>query len=456
MYTPESAEKTAHREAGPDGRATAPLAGLQASPRMVAQRQRQQALDNSPRQVAQRQQAPQGLVLQAKLFEGRTEIEREEGKAVSPVVEGLLAAETEYVLRSDHALTDEVVHVLDRSKKYLLGERHDASDWAARTAHWDVDTMREAEKDFPERAAVPGDEAAARRDQPLESIHAYGLASVLSWRAAYNAWLKEWLEWQKARNQAPDDEEDPALARELEELVAEVGGAEEAPAEGGGPGAAPLVSDDDEDEDDEVGEDVYSTGNTLMLTAHSYEALGRETEQLQFVYARYEAFLGAGGRLGGQLAGQTEEEAAKTRANLTNLSKFLNTKVMAQIAGIQGAATDEVREANLTLLTTGTAWVGTVLGASATVFARAADSANLASIVTRAKGDTPLETGEALGLTTTDREAAMIRNVNAARAPVLVKIGNDHIGRVSEGVPHSIPVSKDADFDALTRRPAAE
>src|SRR5215217_202273 len=147
--------------------------------------------------------APSQAPFQAKLYRGRTEIKRPFlGVGVSTVADTYLGAKQDFVLRGDCKLGDKVIHVLDRDFKYLLGESHGSNSWNQRTANWDIDTMMEREKGFPEEGAAAYRDDRTETDQPLESVHAFTLAAALQIQFGLHQLDLAWAELRKHRDDA--------------------------------------------------------------------------------------------------------------------------------------------------------------------------------------------------------------------------------------------------------------
>lgn len=389
-------------------------------------------------------------VVQARLFRGRTPVPLpEDQQAASATVRGLITADQEYVLRDDEALTDETVHVLERPRKYLLGERHDQSDWNARSAHWDVDTMLEAGKGFPEKPVAVAPDAPTRQNQSLESIHAYLLAVLLEWQSWLNIWLETWR-----RELAPaehHDEDDHLLELELLAL----GGDDPAQHE---PGQGDNVDGAVEGSGEDVGDLGLPEGlddalpaddiaDALALSDTAFASLQKEFGQIDIVVEQYLLF-------------REQDDSFPNINQFHDQLEALCTPVMATMVAIRAmmelpaetsraVAMPMLENINRAPIQAFVAAVQTLIGATPP----GANTGRIAEVAGGAPFVQGGDTTESLRLTNPYREAEMIRNVSAARAPLLVKIGNNHVDRVGDAVAGSVKVPLDTDFYAMTRRP---
>lgn len=402
---------------------------------------------------------PREPVIQARLYRGRDEIALPERQAdASPIVRSLIQSPTGYVLRATSHLTDPVVHTLRRDQKYLLGERHDQSNWAERSAGWDVDTMIEAGKAIPEqpRAALGH---ATRTNQPLESSHAYTVAAVLQWRTSFTSWRENWAQWKRARNGEIEGFDDEALERELAAMQDEHSSDDEKKSGHDDEHHALLAPHDDlEQGHGEGGEDdadlleFYSTARTQEMAEHAYDELDRWAGQLQGMIAQQLHFIDSG-------VGVPGTPAYRLMARELPAMHGKIDALMKRIRLIQtvGDALDAQREQ---LFDKGFADADAIMNTLTLLFAAAAapdiSAESRTDLAARAKGTVPLAPTEGITLTNPAREAAMIRNINAARAPLLVKIGNEHVARVTAGVHGGVAVPLGKDFDQMTRQPGGE
>lgn len=137
-------------------------------------------------------------VIQPKVIAGDTWLKPTD--AVSPTLLTFIKKKKRYRLRDDFQsdLTAEPVHLMDMSKKYLLGETHGAAatdKWHEAVKFWSkVGKMFEWNKALPgsERREVgmPADDP---QDQPLESRHAYTLIRVLQAHNELNVLGASWV-----------------------------------------------------------------------------------------------------------------------------------------------------------------------------------------------------------------------------------------------------------------------
>jgi hypothetical protein len=84
---------------------------------------------------------------------------------------------------------DNQVQIIRADTKYLLGEDHTQSRWTQYSEHWSVDTMREARKVIPELAPA---QSPGGKDQSLDSMPAYALAKALFVTDQLNKLLQIW------------------------------------------------------------------------------------------------------------------------------------------------------------------------------------------------------------------------------------------------------------------------
>ena len=154
--------------------------------------------------------APSGAVIQAKVKAGNTLLS---GTAkASATLRAYIAKSETYLLREDfHAkLMDEPVHLMDMSKKFLLGEQHGAAataKWKDATKFWSkVSKMFEWNKALPraDRADVGMPAETDLQDLSLESRHAYLLLNVLRAINEINALGASWVKslWKDPKNKA--------------------------------------------------------------------------------------------------------------------------------------------------------------------------------------------------------------------------------------------------------------
>jgi hypothetical protein len=137
-------------------------------------------------------------VIQPKVIAGGTWLKPTD--AVSPTLLTFIDRKARYRLRDDFQanLAAEPVHLLDMSKKYLLGETHgDAATakWNDAVKFWsNVGKMFESTKALPvSESRKVGMAAANPQDQPLESRHAYTLMKVLDAHDELNVLGASWV-----------------------------------------------------------------------------------------------------------------------------------------------------------------------------------------------------------------------------------------------------------------------
>ena len=100
----------------------------------------------------------------------------------SKVVKEHIDKPEKYQMRDNSCPDDEVVHLIDMSKKYLLGERHGSGEWERQTAFWSVPKMREGIKAMPrEKDDFLGIfvKPVKPEAQPFESSHAFLVGACL-------------------------------------------------------------------------------------------------------------------------------------------------------------------------------------------------------------------------------------------------------------------------------------
>jgi hypothetical protein len=430
--------------------AAPPVQGLMATAQTLRRHggRQPQAGDNA----APARMAVAGGVVQAKLFRGRAEIDPPDEEAgASALVRSLIEEEREYVLRDGEPLTAESVHVLRRDRKYLLGEKHDESNWAARTERWDVDTMLESGKAFPEKRAPVDADAPTQRDQPLESIHAYLLAVLLQVQSWLNSWRSAW-ETALEDDAVIDDEE---LNRELAALGHDVGAEDELGVPDTGEGHQDAVDHQEEAHPDETGEDDAVSDaapdniqDALDLSGVAAHELRNQYRELTAVLRQYVALV------------NVDRSIIAITTFRTALPGFLGP-VKDTITAVQAMMTlspDTTREMARPLLDQiNESPVKAFVAAVQTLIGETPDGADPDRIAAVADG-APLAPGhdgtsESLTLTDPYREAEMIRSINTARAPLLVKIGNNHVDRVGDAVAKAVKVPIATDFDAMTKKP---
>lgn len=364
--------------------------------------------------------------VQAKLYDGRKLVPTEAAETASAVVRSLILAEKDYALRGDCKLEDTTVHVIDQSHKYLLGEAHGDGTWTQRTQHWDVDTMVESGKTFPEIPVHHEDEQAPRHNQPLESVYAFATAVLLQWRSAYNMWLAAWEE---------PKTDDVDWDEELKKL-------------GFGTGENPTGDGDNEQkqEDDDLGElpleEIDPVATAREMATVPLLQLKRWTGEFFKIFQLFEHLEG--------LSGKSEAyDTVRQHIDFGVYRKHLTT-ILDRALSLQ---TDDDEKKRKLILEKGSTLVNSVGKNLATVFnaTSGTETDTAGEIKARASGITPIGTGEETALTSPAREVTMIDRVKSARAPLFVQIGTDHVGRVSDAVAGAVPVPKGTNFDTMTK-----
>lgn len=378
-------------------------------------------------------------VIQAKLHAGRTPVLPEQAEGASRVVSSLILSKDDYVLRGDCKLTDEAVHVINRGHKYLLGEFHDTDQWDKRIEHWDVDTMVEGAKDFPEIERPIEDEHAPRKDQVLESIYAAATRMVLQWRTSFDLWRQTWSQWEEHRKPPPEITEEQ-LELELLELMKETGN-EETKHE--------LVSTSTSGNDEETVEDTHLDSSftiDAIIQARSSGAIALKqiekwSNEILKIFHEFDTEKSLVGK-------SVPFDFVRKQLDFAKYERALQ-RVYSNALRVQEIDDDKER---ISILETGFNAVNGVGGNLAHVFTQAArmPKETAKEVVARAEGKVKIGKGDESRLTSPIREEAMIRNIKAARAPLFVRMGDNHVAPVHEKVSESIPVPRAADFAAMT------
>jgi hypothetical protein len=317
---------------------------------------------------------------------------------ISPLVDGYLAAPETYVMRNDCALTDKTIHVIRADRKYLLGETHGSGEWEKRTANWTVDTMREGFNSLTEGGGGGGGGGLApvRGSQPLDNTLNVTLAATLSAQSLLNQRL-------------PVGNEDPNA----------------------------LLED--------------TTGGK----AHSKLLCGT----LKKIMSDY------GPKFKDYWEGGTRDSMATEKARSTwDFAKLLVETWAPKVAALHNAIANLTRDFSGPAKATATQTISANRGVLEEIVdgilllhAMGADAqvahdntATIKAFSTAQAGNLPAAVRAASPL----REAAMIRNVAGARAPLFVQIGEEHLANVANGVGGTaVAVSKDDDFADVTRKP---
>jgi hypothetical protein len=330
------------------------------------------------------------------------------GKTPSKVVADLLAAAATFYLPDgavDYEATE--IHVLEH-KKYLLGETHGDGTFATRTAKWpNVQTMKEGIKGMQPECAEEGNAVNAVKqdvpglDQgpglPLEDSHAYTLTQMLVQQQTMN---------------------------NFDNLMADTSG-------------QGLVQDG-------LQEVAVMIDKYADVGKEWCQQLGRRPDD----GTRGAHFLGVG----------LDHMLSDTFRNVIVpvVQKTIPTSLItkSQRAQIQAMLRDAI---NHLLALIDTRPVGGGLMGSFQSKQGPDPIPNRSDITALAKPGSglnlPKETKAAVEAGQPVREAAMIKNIKAAPAPLFVEIGDNHVDRVTAGVgADAVAVKKGVDFDAMTRK----
>jgi len=340
-------------------------------------------------------------IVQAKVIDGETWLKPTD--PVSPTLLAFIKMNRSYRLRDDFhdKLEQTPVHLLDMSKKYLLGETHgDAavSKWRRATIFWSkVGRMFEWNKAMPpsERREV-GMPAADSRDQPLESSHAYTLAVALEAHDHLNVLEAPWVKahW----NEPPRRNDVRPLLSKARETLREITYADE----------------------------EYAAFRT------AYEATARHSARSQKVYAFATDFKDV---------------------YLPAVAKLMDLITAAIQAVINPRTTQAIFEKTLDDIAANRAFLrdlATALIALATA-GHPREARRLKKLL--APTDTT-RAGEILDAVNPARERAMADNIAAAQAPLLVKLGDHHVDSLTRKLGRSVvPIHMDEDLETVTRQP---
>jgi hypothetical protein len=376
---------------------------LNARPALAAQRAAAATLgrtrDAGPRPI-QRQPAclpdrgPSGTgVVQAKLIRHGQEVKPGLFEWPSAVAKRYIAAPQTFVLRDDSAITAPFIHVIHADQKYLLGEQHGDGTWAARTAHWSVDTMHESRKAIPEEPA-PGQ----GRGQSLESLHAFSMMAAISAQTVLHALDKIWTVVNAPRNALAVQASLPQLPGPLNQ---------------GKRWVVQLLTAGDKYRHFAVA-NVARNGEPAVALVRTFSADFEQTyrPELDAMLLALDALLGLGNQAL-ELAAQAHYTTIYDgRASLTplvaRLLALMNTPATANVGRIQ-------------------------------------------QLSQRAAANAPVPADSNVAASP-HREAAMIANVSAAAAPLLVQLGGEHVDNIRAAVPDAVGVHVGTDFAALTRK----
>jgi hypothetical protein len=340
-------------------------------------------------------------------------------KTPSAVVKEYAASSDGFVLRDDCTATDQTIHVLNAKAKYLLGERHDGDvQWKSRTGEWtkdpSVNTMREEGKAIAEmnpQVPTPAwklwsfsqDKPKRGPDQPLESAHAYALVAALRVQTCLNtvaeisASLKRDEDAQKLK---PTEDEYPDADKTIELLKQQLG--------------------------------------ELVLMAKRYEAFSVD-------YPKFHGQPKKGTREADIMlfAKNYKTTYHKTILILIDTAKMLGAKGKASIFGKDSDKLYSSMAMDATFIEQ---FVKDLVG-----IMDAPPTANKGRIAELSKPSKEKDEMEAVHAANPYREAAMISNIKATEAPLLVQMGDAHVDRVGGGVAGSIKVRRADDFETFTK-----
>jgi hypothetical protein len=314
-------------------------------------------------------------VIQAKLRILGTILEDGKQLKDKPVPPRLLAyhqSQSIYQVRDDWS-TDfkDPIHLIAPDKVYLLGEKHDASKWAEQTRHWTViDKMTEARKSFPGIVTEKLDP----QDQPLESMHAFLLHTVLYTKSQMRA-LK-----------ANKDAVPPAT----------------------------------------IVDDILWGIGQILATKVGYGRLTKAilADKSAKPYEAETIFL---------------ESLNKKHLNSAEITKSLATKLKADVATKNPNAEVLARIKDLKKLVVGQAGALATLATDVmAVIGVAADSVKGKAISAEAKSKVAVAPAASAAMSV--REGAMAANINAAKPPLLVGVGDGHVESLGGLVPKSVKV----------------
>lgn len=346
-------------------------------------------------------------VIQPKVVDGELQVYSQD--PVSPTLLTFIKKKKWYRLRDDfhNNRMAEPVHLLDMSKKYLLGETHGSAataKWDDATKFWSrVGKMFEWTKALPasERREVgmPPDSA---QDQPLESRHAWTLTEVLRAQDRLNVVGASWIRtlWT-----------DPASKGSVRGFITDA-------------------------MDSLAGADFGNTEYAEFLKA--YDATGKHSKRSRQVQAFAVAFRDV------------------YHPAILALTAFLQTAVdnldnydpkagdAAKVKADFEMALDDVA-ANRAFL------VGM---AGALINLTGARGKELKAFETVLSPTDSLQGTEILKAVDPARERAMAENIIAAEAPLFVKVGDDHVDDLKKMVgPSAVAIHQTESLEALTKQP---
>ncbi|MDB5712068.1 MAG: hypothetical protein JWL96_4138 [Sphingomonas bacterium] len=378
----------------PDRRAPATIAdeGARISPGTSGRR-----LDNAPsvqalKATARTLNTRPPSVLQAKLIRDKKTITPWFFQTPSPVAKRYMETPDDFVLRDDSSVTASPIHVLPANSKYLLGEVHNDGTWAARTANWSsIPKLHESRK------AIPGADAG---DTPgaLESMHAYAMQAALAAQTLLHPLHRAWSVAQANRLAVAVPPLPPNFALMLAQGTRWTG-------------------------------ELLTAGNQYRAFAQKYVA--RNGEPAIAAVRAFSATFEATYRT--PIVEMSTDIATLTGLGnqaLAAAAQPQQDRIYANRAFLENIVTD-------------------LLALQAAV--PAANVPRIQQISQRGAANDPIA-ADYLAAGTPHREAAMINNVNAAAAPVMVQLGNAHVDPVAAGVADSVKIKVGIDLDAQTRK----
>jgi Domain of unknown function (DUF4157) len=334
---------------------------------------------------------------------------------VSPTLAEHIKSKKSYRLRDDFhgRLGDEPVHLLDMSKKYLIGEEHGApatAKWKAETQNWSkVDKMFEWNKALPredrKEVGLPGD--TDLNDQALESRHAYLLANVFDAQDDCNVLGASFVKalWT-----------DPAQKDFIRDLVSnaidDLFTVDFSRTEYGGY----VAAFDAKPRKSRRSRQIYDFGVKFRDVYHP--AIGVLSGFLNDALAAFDRFHAAPADPRAADEKKTVESALdKVAANRAFLVTMANELIA--LNGIK-------------------------------------DKSELAALAKLLKPADTIQGSEILNAVNPARERGMVENINSADAPLLVKLGDDHVDSLKAAIGAAIvPIHKAESLEKETRKPKA-
>jgi len=317
---------------------------------------------------------------------------------VPPALSALdVSAQTHHIRDDWEPANHGVIHILDGTRKYLLGETHGSGAWEDETRQWSlIPKMRESHKAFPgvpakakakakaKPGAAPKVPAKAKaKTLPLENAHAYFLHLTLGAHGILN----EFRPNPAARPSAPRLDE---LIGFIDEMW----------------NAALLNMTKEHD---------------LDLEKPAHVALG------DFILACNDIFIP-----------KIRELLATAKKVREEVQKSIENKAGA-VQNFTALVTGMIGEAKfipeLTRSLTGMLGIGAGSGLAASIAAEAASPAHVALGASVAKGV---------------RDVEMALNIKAAQPPLLVQLGDLHVEAVAALVPGAVGLRKDRKLAKVT------